>query len=152
MAWKIDDEALYREQGEHWIRVTLYKPARGGWLVKDAAGEPYWADSDDLASVVVKLDESNVLEVVRGLSAEMKIKVIIAMGFSPVGGDHDATCSAMGDFDDEDEPSGLRCNCVPPATSWSQPGDVDEHRHETWNERRALAFQWEREGSHGRSK
>jgi hypothetical protein len=82
---------------------------------------------------------------VKSLTGEQKVELVSAMGFQPVGDDHDADCVAP-------HARGIRCGCVPPATSWGQPRDVDEFRKETWEDRVALANQWSREGSHGREK
>lgn len=80
------------------------------------------------------------------LPAEKKVALLKAMGFSPMGADHQDDCIRY------THGSGFRCGCVPPSTSWSQPGDVDVFRRETWEDRKALAEKWSREGSHGREK
>ncbi|MER5754375.1 hypothetical protein [Streptomyces sp. NPDC002088] len=80
------------------------------------------------------------------LLPEQKVALLEAMGFKPVGGDHDDDCVRR------THGSGFRCICVPPATMWSQPRDVEAYRKETWEDRRALAQQWSREGTHGREK
>lgn len=67
----------------------------------------------------------------RDLPAERKVEIIKAMGFSPVGEPHTWDCP--GNY------SGNRCNCVPGPTLWSQPNDVLQYRHETWEERRQAA-------------
>lgn len=69
-----------------------------------------------------------LLEQAKSLPAEFKIKLVEAMGFKPVGSAHAADCPAMLD-------SGNRHNCVPPATMWSAPRDVQEERGETWEQR-----------------
>jgi hypothetical protein len=67
------------------------------------------------------------------------------MGFTPIGDDHDSDCMAP-------HGRGINCNCVPPATSWAPPNDVDVLRKETWDDRVALAKKWESERSHGRGR
>lgn len=63
------------------------------------------------------------------LPAEFKVELITAMGFQPTGSDHQWDCGYQ--FD-----PGIRCNCIPPATVWSQPCDVDVLRGETMEQRR----------------
>lgn len=60
---------------------------------------------------------------------EEKVRLITAMGFTPTFDEHNADCPARMD------PEGFICICVPSATFWVQPKDVDEFRHETWGER-----------------
>lgn len=93
--------------------------------------------------VIADVDE--LLAQAKALPAEIKVKLLDAMGFRPVGDDHQPDCPRLWG-------SGLRCNCVPPAAMWSQPDDVDVFRGETWEQQRAKAQQWSREGSHGREK
>lgn len=83
---------------------------------------------------------------VKTLTGEQKVRLIRAMGFSPLGSAHDDSCIRY------THGPGFICICVPPATVWSQPDDVDKARKETWDDRRALADKWSREGSHGREK
>lgn len=80
------------------------------------------------------------------LTGEQKVQLVRAMGFRPTGNAHQDDCPRW------THGAGFRCGCVPPATLWSQPRDVDVYRKETWNDRLALAEQWSREGSHGREK
>ena len=61
-------------------------------------------------------------------TAEEKVRLVEAMGFRPTGSDHQWDCGYQ--FD-----SGIRCNCYPPATVWSQPSDVDVLRGETLEQR-----------------
>lgn len=82
----------------------------------------------------------------KSLTGEQKVHLVRAMGFSPIGSDHDGDCIRY------THGPGFICICVPPATTWSQPRDVDEYRKETWDDRKALAEKWSREGSHGREK
>lgn len=67
----------------------------------------------------------------RTLSAERKVEIITAMGFTPLGESHQPDCPYAHD-------AGLRCNCIPPATVWGQPRDVDELRHEAAKKPRAI--------------
>lgn len=99
---------------------------------------------EEKAPVVVNsVDE--LLAQAKDLDPETKVKLVEAMGFVPMGSSHDDDCdSRFG--------GGIRCNCVPPATTWHGPTDVDVHRKETWDDRLALAHKWSREGSHGREK
>lgn len=80
------------------------------------------------------------------LTGEQKVQLVQAMGFRPTGSDHQDDCPRY------THGTGFRCCCVPPATSWSQPSDVNVYRKETWDDRLARARQWSREGSHGREK
>lgn len=80
------------------------------------------------------------------LTGEQKVQLVKAMGFSPTGADHQDDCVRY------THGPGFICICVPPATMWSQPDDVDRARKETWEDRKALAEKWSREGSHGRQK
>lgn len=64
------------------------------------------------------------------MTAEEKVAALDAMGFTPLGSDHQPDCPYALD-------PGLRCNCVPPATVWAQPHDVDVLRGETWEQRKA---------------
>lgn len=75
----------------------------------------------------------DLLEQAKTLPAAQKVELITAMGFSPMGSDHTRDCPYVWD-------SGLRCNCVPEATVWTQPCDVDALRGETYEERRELAL------------
>lgn len=84
--------------------------------------------------------------IVASLTGEQKVALVKAMGFRPMGDDHDHDCVRR------THGSGFRCNCVPPATTWGQPRDVDVFRKETWDERLALVRKWSREGSHGRER
>jgi hypothetical protein len=63
---------------------------------------------------------------------EGKVALITAMGFSPIREDRHPDCPHSGS-------AGYPCSCVPDATVWSQPPDVDFLRHETWEERFARA-------------
>lgn len=83
--------------------------------------------------LLVQADESNNKAATKDvvwheLPAPEKVKIIEAMGFVPMGDAHEWDCEARWD-------TGLRCNCVPPATWWEAPEDVRRHRHETWDER-----------------
>lgn len=71
--------------------------------------------------------------------AELKVALVRAMGFTPMRDPHDYSCpQAMADDgEEEEEETGYLCQCVPPATRWSQPQDVDELRGETWEQRAA---------------
>lgn len=68
----------------------------------------------------------------KSMPAADKVAILLAMGFSPQHDAHTLDCPAAMD-------GGNRCNCVPDATVWVQPADVDEFRHETWAERLAYA-------------
>lgn len=68
----------------------------------------------------------------KDMPADRKVELIKAMGFQPIGSDHTADCPYAVD-------PGLICQCVPPATQWAQPRDVDELRGETWEQRREQA-------------
>lgn len=61
------------------------------------------------------------------MDPEFKVLIIKAMGFRPWRESHTHDCPRNYD-------SGNICNCVPNASSWSQPQDVIEFRHETWDE------------------
>jgi hypothetical protein len=74
----------------------------------------------------------DLLAQAKNLPAQLKVDALKAMGFNPVGSDHTAECPYVLD-------SGYVCNCVPPATMWAQPKDVDELRGETWEQRRERA-------------
>lgn len=100
----------------------------------------------ELPPVVLVSEPDELLEQAKSLPAEFKIKLLEAMGFTPMGDDHDDDC------DRRKYGPGIRCNCVPPATWWNQPKDVDEFRRETWEHRLEKARQWSREGTHGREK
>jgi hypothetical protein len=63
------------------------------------------------------------------LPAARKVAILTAMGFTPTGSSHQPDCPYTID-------AGNKCNCVPPATMWAQPRDVDAHRGETYEERR----------------
>jgi hypothetical protein len=81
-----------------------------------------------------------------GMTGEQKVALVEAMGFTPMGSDHQDDCIRY------THGRGFRCNCVPPATVWNQPHDVNVYRKQTWEDRKALAHQWSREGTHGREK
>lgn len=68
----------------------------------------------------------------RDWPAETKVALIEAMGFTPMRDTHTSDCPAGMSW-------GYVCNCVPDATMWAQPADVDAFRHETWDERLAAA-------------
>lgn len=74
-------------------------------------------------------DWGDLLHRAQDFNAVQKIEIVKAMGFRPGGSDHQWDCGYQ--FD-----PGIRCNCVPPATTWSQPADVDVYLGETWEERR----------------
>lgn len=52
-----------------------------------------------------------------------KVRMIEAMGFTPMGSSHQPDCPYALD-------AGLVCICVPPATVWNAPDDVLKHRGE----------------------
>lgn len=85
----------------------------------------------------------DLLAQARNLPPDVKINLIQAMGFTAMGDDHDDDCVGR-------PGSGFVCNCVPPATWWNAPNDVDVYRKETWDDRVELANEWERKGTHGR--
>lgn len=61
----------------------------------------------------------------KDLPPGLKIEIIKAMGFTAMASDHGWDCPhQMG--------AGLVCQCVPPATVWNQPADVNTFRGETW--------------------
>lgn len=107
-----------------------------------AREEAFQALADDLKDRT--FDELKTIA--SSLTGEQKVALVKAMGFSPRGSDHQDDCIRY------THGAGFRCNCVPPATEWSQPHDVAAFRKETWKDRLALAHQWSREGSHGREK
>lgn len=94
-------------------------------------------------TVIAGLDD--LLAHAKTLPPEVKIQLIKAMGFTAMGDDHDTDCVGR-------PGSGFVCNCVPPATWWTAPNDVDVHRKETWEDRLALANEWTRTGTHGRKR
>jgi hypothetical protein len=81
---------------------------------------------------VVPSNWDELLAQAKVLPAAIKIKLVEAMGFVPVGLDHQPDCPTM-------LGRGNRHNCVPPATQWSAPRDVLEERGETWEQRRRRA-------------
>lgn len=90
------------------------------------------------------MSEPNYLfEAVKALPPEAKVELFKYLGMSRVGDSHDADCSAphMG---------GIACQCVPPASTWQHPKDVEVFLGETWEERlkRAEARQaaWKERG------
>lgn len=89
------------------------------------------------------VDNAVLFAQARNLPPALKVQLVEAMGFTPKGSAHDNDCPAP-------HMRGIRCNCVPPATVWSAPNDVDVHRKETWEDRLALARRWTSEQSHGR--
>lgn len=64
------------------------------------------------------------------LPPDVKVQIIEAMGFTPMGSDHTYDCPHPWD-------SGLVCNCVGDPTVWNGPLDVQEMRGETWEQRLA---------------
>lgn len=64
----------------------------------------------------------------KDLPPEVKVKVVEAMGFIPVGSTHTYDCPHAID-------PGNICNCVGEPTSWMGPRDVQRHRGETWEQR-----------------
>lgn len=68
----------------------------------------------------------------RSIPAELKMAIIKAMGFRPMGEMHTRDCPAA-------MSSGIICQCVPGPTEWSPPNDVMVHMGETWEERLAAA-------------
>lgn len=81
------------------------------------------ADHFDLGDWMTLIDRA------RNFTAEQKVRLVKAMGFQPIGSDHQWDCAHQ--FD-----PGIRCNCYPPATVWAQPHDVDVLRKETLEDRR----------------
>lgn len=63
------------------------------------------------------------------ISAEMKLKIIEALGFRPSRARHAMGCASL-------QGDGLICTCVIPETVWEQPEDVTTFRHETRGERK----------------
>jgi hypothetical protein len=51
MPYCADDIVIATVPGAGIRRVWLWKPARGGWLVKDVNGTPYWVDTGGIESV-----------------------------------------------------------------------------------------------------
>jgi hypothetical protein len=76
----------------------------------------------------------------RNWTAERKVELITAMDFTPIRDDHHPDCP-------HSDGAGYRCRCVPAATVWSQPPEVDFLRHET-REERFVSAQKKRSG-HG---
>ena len=116
----------------------------------------FFTDMADRAKEVVAREEAlremtehtfdKLKTLATSLTGEQKVELLKVMGFSPTGADHQDDCLHY------THGPGLICICVPPATLWGQPSDVDVFRKETWEDRKALAQQWAREGSHGREK
>ena len=116
----------------------------------------FFTDMADRAKEVVAREESlrkmtghvfdELKSLASSLTGEQKVQLMEAMGFRPLGADHQDDCIRY------THGAGFVCGCVPPATVWGQPRDVDVFRKETWEDRRALTHKWSREGSHGREK
>lgn len=66
----------------------------------------------------------------KAMPAETKVETIKAMGFIPMGDPHTRDCPT-------NYGTGFICTCVPDATVWAQPADVDAFRGETWEQRLA---------------
>jgi hypothetical protein len=58
------------------------------------------------------------------------VQVLDDLGWHKVADDHQPDCPAMVD------PVGLRCQCVPPAVTWSAPNEVLSHLGEDWDSRK----------------
>ena len=116
----------------------------------------FFTDMADRAKEVVAREEAlremtehtfdDLKTLATSLTGEQKVQLLRAMGFSPMGSRHQDDCTRY------THGPGFICICVPPATVWTQPHDVDVFRKETWEDRKALADKWSREGSHGREK
>lgn len=92
-------------------------------------GAPYFCHRR--AQYRLEFNARHVREVdYKSMPAADKVAILLAMGFSPQHYAHTPDCPAAMD-------GGNRCNCVPDATVWVQPADVDKFRHETWHERLA---------------
>lgn len=63
------------------------------------------------------------------LPPEVKVQIVEAMGFIPMGAAHTYDCPlTIGG-------SGFRCNCAGEPTGWVGPRDVQVMRGETWEQR-----------------
>lgn len=118
---------------ESWFARLEHLEELAGVTEKKPEPTPAIAGMDDL------------LAQAKTLPPEVKLQLIKAMGFIATGDDHDGECIGR-------PGSGYVCNCVPPATWWHAPNDVDVYRKETWEDRLALANEWTRKGTHGRKR
>lgn len=90
------------------------------------------------------VSETNYLfEAVKNLPPEAKVELFRYLGMSLVWDPHDLDCAAP-------HIRGIQCNCVPPASMWRHPKDVEVFLGETWEERLAKAEdrqeEWKRRG------
>jgi hypothetical protein len=69
-----------------------------------------------------------LIAAIAALSPEEKIALFKGLGMSRVGDNHQPDCGPPAE-------TGIRCNCVPPASSWSHPEDVEVFLKETWEDR-----------------
>lgn len=69
---------------------------------------------------------------VAALPPEDKVALFKHLGMSRVGDNHTYDCPGG-------PTTGLVCNCVPPASMWTHPKDVEVHLKETWKDLLALA-------------
>lgn len=65
----------------------------------------------------------------KALPPTVKLELVEAMGFSRVWTEHQPECPYAID-------AGMRCNCIPPGTSFHPPHDVVKELHETYEELR----------------
>lgn len=89
-----------------------------------------------IESEIIARDVANlsVEERFGNLAPEEKLAALKAMGFVAFWEQHQPDCGAQYD-------RGLRCNCIPPGTSWRAPRDVVVFMGETYEQLRDHARQ-----------
>jgi hypothetical protein len=120
----------------HFCAVNDWRDSQGNiathsrHLVTDKAAFIHRAIAQK--AVLIMVQRALSMRHPRRLPATRKVELLREMGFSPVAADHDGDCPAP-------HVPQTPCQCVPPATVWAQPGDVDELLGQTLQQRLAKA-------------
>lgn len=83
----------------------------------------------DVPTEAVEIPRADELTFIVEWSPQDKLDVLKAMGFTAMWEQHQPDCPSQ--FD-----SGMRCNCIPPGTSWVAPHEVKEFMNETYEKLR----------------
>lgn len=71
------------------------------------------------------MTKEELFQVVKALPAEEKVELFKSLGMSCVGENHQPDCLQF---------YGGYCNCIPPASMWTHPKDVEVFLKETYDD------------------
>lgn len=147
----VQDRPTTEAQRELWAKrqpptrkgevVEIPKPDGSGFLVIDVGGEYggvnyaardfgvryTWKPANKPKDASPAL--ASLIEQARALPPEQKIELFEALGMRRVGDNHDPDCTGRN--------TSAPHNCVPPASTWGHPKDVEAYLREAWEDRLA---------------